>query len=223
MKLTSLIGGKSPEVKAASVAIAERLRLAEANLAELEAQREPLALADVTGVDGAGVKLASLIAKIRSSREEVEKLAGAHREAFRREEQAAVDARGKQRLQQFDAISAHAKDRLQAAAELAAALETAAKALAKMVAAHEKLLNAAPDGTALPETSLNLSRAVSEEIFRVCGVTHPDDPRLLPAGRPPDFTLWQQPSTVTPLVDAIADQNQFIVSAVKAQISGAAA
>jgi hypothetical protein len=196
--------------------VLRKLRVAEAELAELETQHGNAALDAVIGDAGAQGRLDTLTRNLASGRDKVATLKAAHHAAIERDEAAVRSQREAIRKTQFTAMKQHLAARDAAAVAFSAAIAEAAKQYHTLLDRSAKARAACPIGETWPYDTLceidPLRLAVEHEIFRVSATPGDMDGRSLPGARLPDVKVQWQPEATVPLADKIKKASAYTIA-----------
>ena len=218
MTILEAIRGK-PGTKPAQMQapdVQRKLRAAEAELSELEAQHDAAALDAVIGEAGAEDRLATLNRDLTRARDHVAMLRGAHKAAIERDQAIIRAQRFALRRTQMAAMRAHLVARDAAAAALRAAIEEATKQYRALLDRSAKAIAACPIGMSWPlGTDCEadpIRRLVTHELFRLSATPGNRDGRSLPGAELPSPQVEWQPQAITPLADKIKQGSDYAIS-----------
>jgi hypothetical protein len=205
-------GTKPPQFNSPQApAIAEKLRAAEAELAELERQHSDAALDSVLGTTGGADRLATLNRQLAAARDKAATFRSAHAAAVARDEAAARAYRASLQKTQINAVRQHLAARDKAAERLSAAIADAATAYHELLDRSGKAQAAWPVGMGdcpaeAALTSRDVLRSlVGYELHRVSAAAGDlgGEGRALLGSRLPSMNFQHQPEAIPPLVDRV--------------------
>ncbi len=209
----------------------EKLQLAEAVLAELEADVALLALEASEGKSGVDKALASQRSKIEAAVRSVSELKRAVTLAEKLDRQTAAGEAARMRADQLAAFHKHGKERLAAAEEILKAAAVMALAMQRYGIATQQMVGVVPAGTALPIMSLgqngiyggalgNLELLLTSEFYRLGAGLEPFNGQrfYIPFAKQP--TLGSTDHRVMQSgIDAFRDAQAAIVTEIEGQIA----
>jgi len=210
--------GPKPAVllAAQAPAIAEKLKAAEAELRDLEAQHGTAALDALVGEAGAQSRFDELERNLAKVRNNVGVLRAAHKAAVERDEATIVAQRTSLRKTQLNAMRKHLEARNAAAEKFSAAIAEAAAQYHAMIDRSAKAIAACPIGSTWPQGTLceidPLRRVVQHEIFRLSATPGNRDGRTLPGAELPHVNVEWQPEAIKPLAERLKEASEFTVA-----------
>jgi hypothetical protein len=221
MTLLETVRGRPAAKLAPRGAILAELKIAEAEVARLEAQHGAAALDAFANETGAEKRLEDLNRQLATGRERANTLKAAHKAAAEREEAAILAQRAALQKTQRAACLKHLQARDAAADALSIAIADAAEHYHALLDLSAKAQAACPVLTQWPDGSLcdegSIRRLVGGEMCRVSVTAGNRDGRALPGSALPGTEFEWQPNAIAPMAEQVKAASAFLASRLKGE------